>query len=105
MRRYRTRPGERFLSTDELKRLGFVLDHAGDTQAAAVVRLLLFTGARSSEITGLRWDWIRGTRARSCPTASPVPRPSSLHPRPGPSSTSCRALPATSFPMPGAPGR
>ena len=40
---------------DELKRLGFVLDHADDTQAAAAVRLLLFTGARSSEITGLRW--------------------------------------------------
>ena len=28
-----------------------------------VIRLLLFTGARSSEITGLRWDWIRNTRA------------------------------------------
>ena len=41
---------------------GFVLDHADDTQAAAAVRLLLFTGARSSEITGLRWEWIRGTR-------------------------------------------
>ena len=63
MRRYRTKPRERFLSLDELKRLGFVLDHAGDRQAAAAVRLLLFTGARSSEITGLRWDWIRDTRA------------------------------------------
>ena len=30
MRRYRTRPRERFLSLDELKRLGFVLDHAED---------------------------------------------------------------------------
>ncbi|MXY39934.1 MAG: site-specific integrase [Rhodospirillaceae bacterium] len=63
MRRYRTKPRERFLSLDELKRLGFVLDHAEDRQAAAAVRLLLFTGARSSEITGLRWDWIRDTRA------------------------------------------
>ena len=63
MRRYRMKPRERFLSVDELKRLGFVLDHAEDRQAAAVIRLLLFTGARSSEITGLRWDWIRGTRA------------------------------------------
>ena len=63
MRRYRTVPRERFLSLDELKRLGFVLDHADDKQAAAAIRLLLFTGARSSEITGLRWDWIRGTRA------------------------------------------
>ena len=63
MRRYRTTPRERFLSPDELKRLAFVLDHAGDRQAAAAVRLLLFTGARSSEIAGLRWDWIRGSRA------------------------------------------
>ena len=63
MRRYRTKPRERFLSVDELKRLGFVLDHAEDTQATAAIRLLLFTGARSSEITGLKWDWIRGTRA------------------------------------------
>ena len=63
MRRYKTTPRERFLSMDELKRLGFVLDHAEDKQAAAAIRLLLFTGARSSEITGLRWDSIRGTRA------------------------------------------
>ncbi len=63
MRRYRTKPRERFLSLDELKRLGFVLDHAEDRQAAAAIRLLLFTGARSSEITGLHWDWIRDTRA------------------------------------------
>ena len=63
MRRYRTKPRERFLSLDELKRLGFVLDHMEDRQAAVVVRLLLFTGARSSEIAGLRWDWIRDTRA------------------------------------------
>ena len=63
MRRYKMTPRERFLSLDELKRLGFVLDNAEDEQAAAAVRLLLFTGARSSEITGLRWEWIRGARA------------------------------------------
>ena len=63
MRRYRRPPMERFLSADELKRLGFVLHHADDTQAAAAIRLLLFTGARCSEIIGLRWEWIRGTRA------------------------------------------
>ena len=80
MRRYRTAPRERFLSLDELKRLGFVLEHAEDKQAAAVVRLLLFTGARSSEITGLRWDWIRGTRAvlpdsKTGPKAIQLPPP------------------------------
>ena len=63
IRRYPAKPRERFLSLEELKRLGFVLDHTDDTQAAAAVRLLLFTGARSSEITGLKWGWIRGTRA------------------------------------------
>ena len=44
-----------------MKRLGFVLDHAEDAQAAAAIRLLLFTGARSSEITRLRRDWISET--------------------------------------------
>ena len=63
MRRFRMKPRERFLSVEELKRLGGVLDRAEDAQAVAAVRLLLFTGARSSEITGLRWKWIRGTRA------------------------------------------
>ena len=80
MRRYRTAPRERFLSLDELKRLGFVLDHADDRQAAAAIRLLLFTGARSSEITGLRWDWIRGARAvlpdsKTGPKAIQLPPP------------------------------
>ncbi len=80
MRRYRMTPRERFLSVDELKRLGFVLEHAEDKQAAAAIRLLLFTGARSSEITGLRWDWIRGTRAvlpdsKTGPKAIQLPPP------------------------------
>ena len=79
MRRYRLPPRERFLSADE-KRLGFVLDHAGDRQAAAAIRLLLFTGARPAEITGLRWDWIRGTRAvlrysKTGPKAIQLPPP------------------------------
>ena len=80
MRRYRTTPRERFLSLDELKRLGFVLDHADDKQAAAAIRLLLFTGARLSEITGLRWDWMRSTRAvlpdsKTGPKAIQLPPP------------------------------
>ena len=80
MRRYKLKPRERFLSLDELKRLGFVLDHAEDKQAAAAIRLLLFTGARSSEIAGLRWDWIRGTRAvlpdsKTGPKAIQLPPP------------------------------
>ncbi len=80
MRRYRTAPRERFLSLEELKRLGFVLGHAEDRQAAAAVRLLLFTGARSSEIAGLQWDWIRDTPAvlpdsKTGPKAVQLPPP------------------------------
>ena len=66
MRRYRTTPRERSLSADELKRLGFVLEHAEDRQAATAIRLLLFTGARSSEIAELR---------REQPTGSPQGEP------------------------------
>jgi integrase len=51
LRRHRMPPRKRFLWTGELRRLVFVLDHAEDRQAAAAVRLLLFTGARPSEIT------------------------------------------------------
>ena len=80
MRRYRMTPRERFLSAEELKRLGFVLEHADDRQAAAAIRLLLFTGARPSEITGLRWNWIRDTRAalpdsKTGPKAVQLPPP------------------------------
>ena len=99
MRRYRTRPRERFLSFNELKRLGFVLDHAEDRQAAAAIRLLLFTGARSSEITGLRWDWIRDTRA-DLPDSKTGPKTIQLSP---PARAVLHALPRTSrfvFPDP-----
>ena len=92
MRRYKMKPRERFLSLDELKRLGFVLDHAEDAQAAAAIRLLLFTGARSSEITGLRWDWIRGTRAL-LPDSKTGPKAVQLPP---PARAVLAALPRTS---------
>ena len=80
MRRYRTKPRERFLSGDELKCLGFVLDHAEDRQAGAAIRLMLFTGARFSEIAGLRWDWIQGSRAvlpdsKTAPKTIQLPAP------------------------------
>ncbi len=99
MRRYKTAPRERFLSVDELKRLGFVLDHTEDTQAAAAIRLLLFTGARLSEITALKWDWIRGTRA-VLPDSKTGPKAIQLPP---PARTVLNALPRDSeyvFPNP-----
>ena len=57
--RYRRRRHERFLSADELGRLGAVLAaYDGAPYAVAAIRLLIFTGARRGEISGLRWDWI-----------------------------------------------
>ncbi len=52
----------RFLSREELARLHSVLDaqtRSRDRQQADIVRLLLFTGCRRGEITGLRWSEVR----------------------------------------------
>src|SRR6202011_3818798 len=77
---------ERFLTSDELRRLGDALREAETVglpwrvderkpganhlakeanrrtaispHATAAIRLLLFTGARLREILGLRWEWI-----------------------------------------------
>ncbi len=59
------RPRERFLSADELARLGQALAAwPGSPYAAAAIRLLVFTGARLGEVLSLQWGWIdieRGT--------------------------------------------
>jgi integrase len=50
------RARERLLSAAELARLGTALEESlEDWRAIAGIRLLLFTGARRSEILGLRW--------------------------------------------------
>ena len=59
--RYPERKFERFLSETELARLAGVLDEAERTRtefpsALAAIRLLLFTGARLSEILTLKWE-------------------------------------------------
>ncbi len=59
LRRYRTRPRERFLSDEEFRRLGRALKDAeaeGTTwsPALAAIRLLTLTGCRRGEILGLR---------------------------------------------------
>ena len=61
VKRYRTRRHERFLTEDEFRRLGAALDAlegAGKlpVHAAAALRLLMLTGCRCGEITGLRWE-------------------------------------------------
>jgi integrase len=62
IRKFKENRRERFLSADELRRLGNVLAEAarvGDHRAEVnIIRLLLLTGARLDEIAGLRWGYI-----------------------------------------------
>ena len=63
IRRYRRKGRERFLSDAEIRSLARCLDACEDEHplAVAVVRLLLLTGCRKSEILTLRWsDWREG---------------------------------------------
>ena len=57
IKRYRRRGRERFLSSDEMQRLGAVLaGHENDRPTeVAVIRLLILTGCRRSEILTLKW--------------------------------------------------
>ena len=61
IKRYRRQGRERFLSAAEMRRLGAVLArHEADRpQAVAIIRLLLLTGCRKSEITTLKWPFYR----------------------------------------------
>ena len=61
VRKYPTRPRERFLTDTEFRRLGAVLDRAKadggiSVHAVAAIRLLLLTGCRKSEILSLSWE-------------------------------------------------
>jgi integrase len=60
MPRYKRQLPERYLTAKEFRRLGAVLAECEPvhSEAVAVIRLLMFTGARCSEITGLQWEWI-----------------------------------------------
>ncbi|MER9740909.1 site-specific integrase [Mesorhizobium sp. M0187] len=62
VRRFRSESKQRFLSTEELRRLGLVLANekdAGDSSihpyALTIIKLLCLTGCRIGEINGLRW--------------------------------------------------
>ena len=61
IKRYRRRGRERFLSTEEVRRLGEVLvrHQANHPQATAIIRLLLLTGCRTGEIVTLKWHFYR----------------------------------------------
>lgn len=59
--RFPERKRERFLSEDEMARLGTAMDELGrrgrvSEAAVAAIRLLIFTGCRAGEILTLRWE-------------------------------------------------
>ncbi|MGH1351915.1 MAG: tyrosine-type recombinase/integrase [Methyloligellaceae bacterium] len=61
IKKYKENKRERYLSTEEFQRLGKVLNKAEangseDIYIIAAIRLLMFTGARVSEITKLKWE-------------------------------------------------
>lgn len=64
MKRYKRAAKERFLSPAEYRRLGAALAEAEAKHPlnVAIVRLLLLTGARYSEIASLEWGWIKPPR-------------------------------------------
>jgi integrase len=64
MPRYRRPPRERYLTPLEYRRIGNALREDADTHPAqvAIIRLLLFTGARVGEIQNLRWEWVQPPR-------------------------------------------
>ncbi len=60
VRRFADRKGQRFLSAEELARLGEAL-RAAETEsplAVAAVRLLILSGCRKTEILSLRWSFV-----------------------------------------------
>ena len=62
VKRYKEHQRERFLSEEEVARLGEVLREAEDEMPSAVAafRLLLLTGCRMSEIRDLQWENVKG---------------------------------------------
>ena len=57
--KYAERKRERMLSADEFGRLADALKASGRSPyVVAAIKLLVFTGARLSEILDLKWEWI-----------------------------------------------
>ncbi len=62
--RYNRKLPERYLSPAEYRRLARTLDEnaSEDPNVIAAIRLLMFTGARSGEISGLKWSYVQPPR-------------------------------------------
>ena len=60
--RYRREPMQRFLETAEYRRLHQRLEVCDDVYMVSAVRLLIHTGARSSEIARLKWGEVSAAR-------------------------------------------
>ena len=59
IKRFKERKLERYLSGEEMARLGEVLAESTEPpEAIAAIRLLLLTGCRSGEILPLKWDYV-----------------------------------------------
>lgn len=64
MPRYWREPKERYLTPAEYRRIGAALreQEVACPAQVAIMRLLLFTGARVGEILNLRWEWVQPPR-------------------------------------------
>jgi len=62
--RYKRAPKERYLTPLEYRRVAKELreDEEAFPSEMAIIRLLIYTGARVSEIRDLRWDWVKPPR-------------------------------------------
>jgi integrase len=62
IKRYKERKRERFLTADEITRIGEAFKeverHGTDQFAIAAIRLLILTGCRKNEILKARWSWV-----------------------------------------------
>ncbi len=68
LKKFKENKRERYLTPDELRRLGEALNNAEDKQllsiyAIACIRLLVLTGARLGEIQYCKWEWVELDKA------------------------------------------